>query len=194
MSTALHQHLDIWHVSFSPVNWLFSLLSHQMKSYPENGDRYSFWNEKQSGIFQDKVYCCSFISCWLFSFPRLSSAQSVGLQILPMTCSDLPCILRPSNCFTVISSSCPEKKACNNQTDLSAAKHANLHLAKPHKSAVQETPSLLLVCHPHTDDSLPALILQLHLCLLLLPIPWKSFSQKPKLIFLDTSSVIQEAN
>lgn len=139
MSTALHQHLDIWHVSFSPVNWLFSLLSHQMKSYPENGDRYSFWNEKQSGIFQDKVYCCSFISCWLFSFPRLSSAQSVGLQILPMTCSDLPCILRPSNCFTVISSSCPEKKACNNQTDLSAAKHANLHLAKPHKSAVQET-------------------------------------------------------
>lgn len=70
------QCLDIWHVTFSPESHLFSLLSHQAASYPENQDRYSYWNAKQSGIFQDKVYCWSFISCWSFFLLQLFSTES----------------------------------------------------------------------------------------------------------------------
>lgn len=70
------QCLDIWHVTFSPENYLFPLLSHQAASYPENQNRDSYWNAKQSGIFQEEVYCWSFISCWSFFLLQLSSAES----------------------------------------------------------------------------------------------------------------------
>lgn len=70
------QCLDFWHITFSPENYLFSLVSHQAASYPENQGRQSYWNAKQSGIFQDKVYCWSFISCWSFFLLQISSAKS----------------------------------------------------------------------------------------------------------------------